>query len=162
MAQRSRNEPKSSAGKAGFPVLATERDLVLGKRSSDDAVVNKTIRVTEEVLIGRTAIEPLRSESLPEPLRSESLAPEFDESWVTIAAQSSSPVARLHNYSEFVHRTVEVFGDELKASRWLSLPSSDLNGRIPLEVAQSLQFDPSELSLVFEPLFTQIEHGVYS
>jgi uncharacterized protein (DUF2384 family) len=61
------------------------------------------------------------------------------------------------NYQGIVARATEVFGDEVKASRWLSLPCQDLNGRVPLEVASKNGYDLQ----VFEPIFIRIEHGIY-
>jgi uncharacterized protein (DUF2384 family) len=59
-------------------------------------------------------------------------------------------------YRTLVARTVDVFGDEIKASRWLSLPSQDFNGQTPLEVAQKSGYDLQAI----EPILTRIEHGV--
>lgn len=63
---------------------------------------------------------------------------------------------RLANYEQLVARTVEVFGDEVKASRWLSLPSPDLNGETPLQVAQRDNYS----LLLLEPILVRIEHGI--
>jgi uncharacterized protein (DUF2384 family) len=60
------------------------------------------------------------------------------------------------NYQKLVTRVVDVFGDELKASRWLSLPNPDLNGDIPLRYAQEHAYDPQTL----EPVLARIEHGI--
>jgi len=62
----------------------------------------------------------------------------------------------LKNYRELVARTVDVFGDELKASRWLSLPSPDLNGETPIQVAQRHRYDVQSI----EPILTRIEFGI--
>jgi uncharacterized protein (DUF2384 family) len=62
----------------------------------------------------------------------------------------------LANYQRLVARTVDVFGDELKASRWLSLPSPDFDGVAPLQYAQGQAYDPQAL----EPVLTRIEHGI--
>jgi len=62
----------------------------------------------------------------------------------------------LANYQRLVARAVDVFGDELKASRWLSLPSPDFDGLAPLQFAQKHAFDPQML----EPVFARIEHGI--
>ena len=72
---------------------------------------------------------------------------------------AQSPVL-LRNYRNLVERTVDVFGDELKASRWLSLPSPDFNGLSPLQAAQKVNFDSAQLEKVFEPIFVRIEHGI--
>jgi uncharacterized protein (DUF2384 family) len=63
---------------------------------------------------------------------------------------------RLANYERLVARTVEVFGDEVKASRWLSLPNPDLNGQTPLQIAQQQGYSGSLL----EPILVRIEHGI--
>jgi uncharacterized protein (DUF2384 family) len=62
----------------------------------------------------------------------------------------------MSNYRNLVARTVEVFGDEIKASEWLSRPNSDLGGEVPIHIAQRAAYD----SEVLEPIFTRIEHGV--
>jgi len=60
------------------------------------------------------------------------------------------------NYRRLVARAVDVFGDEIKASHWLSLPNSDLNGATPLEAAQIEGYSAQLL----EPIFNRIEHGI--
>ena len=67
-----------------------------------------------------------------------------------------SSAQQLANYQRLVARAVDVFGDELKASRWLSLPSPDFDGVAPLQFAQKHAYDP----LALEPVFTRIEHGI--
>ena len=59
-------------------------------------------------------------------------------------------------YQALVSRVVDAFGDEIKASRWLSLPNRDLNGQTPLRVVQESGYDMQAL----EPILTRIEHGV--
>ena len=66
------------------------------------------------------------------------------------------------NYRQLVERTIDVFGDERKASLWLSTPSSDLQGKVPMQVAQSVGYARTELDRIFEPIFLGIEHGIYS
>ncbi len=66
------------------------------------------------------------------------------------------------SYRQLVERTIDVFGDELKASLWLSKPSPDLEGKVPLQIAESVQYAADELDRIFEPIFTRIEHGIYS
>jgi hypothetical protein len=68
----------------------------------------------------------------------------------------SGSAVELANYQRLVARTVDVFGDELKASRWLSLPSPDFDGAAPLQYAQGHAYDPQAL----EPVLTRIEHGI--
>jgi uncharacterized protein (DUF2384 family) len=79
-------------------------------------------------------------------------------------AESSSEIplasTRLSNYQSLVNRAVDVFGDEVRASRWLSLRTRDFGGRSPIEVAQSTGYDPAEMARIFEPVFTRIEHGI--
>lgn len=71
------------------------------------------------------------------------------------------PLLRLKGYHRLVERAVDIFGDEIKASRWLSSPSADFNGRIPLEVAQQLEYREQDVTEMFEPVFLRIEHGIY-
>jgi uncharacterized protein (DUF2384 family) len=52
---------------------------------------------------------------------------------------------------------VEAFGDEIKASKWLSLPNKDLKGMTPLQLAQANGYSTQSL----EPILTRIEHGIY-
>jgi uncharacterized protein (DUF2384 family) len=59
-------------------------------------------------------------------------------------------------YRQIVARAVETFGDELTASRWLSLPSVDFGGHTPLEIAQRSAYDLQSI----EPVLTRIEHGI--
>ena len=66
------------------------------------------------------------------------------------------PAEDLASYRALVSRTVGAFGDEIKASRWLSLPNRDLGGKTPVQAAQSSGYDMR----VLEPLLTRIEHGV--
>jgi uncharacterized protein (DUF2384 family) len=64
----------------------------------------------------------------------------------------------LANYRQLVDRVVDVFGDETKASLWLSLPNQELNGQTPLQVAQRSGY---RLELI-DPLLLVIEHGIYT
>jgi uncharacterized protein (DUF2384 family) len=82
---------------------------------------------------------------------------EATEEAIQVAARKS-----YDNYRRLVERTVDVFGDELIASRWLSMPSSDFGGKVPIQVAQSVDYDASELDRIFEPIFVHMEHGIYS
>jgi uncharacterized protein (DUF2384 family) len=59
-------------------------------------------------------------------------------------------------YKALVARTVDAFGDEIKASRWLSLPNRDFDGQTPLQVAQKNGYDLQAI----EPILIRIEHGV--
>jgi uncharacterized protein (DUF2384 family) len=59
-------------------------------------------------------------------------------------------------YRELVERAVDAFGDELKASLWLSVPSQDLDGLTPLQVFQQSGYDLQAL----EPTLVRMEHGV--
>jgi uncharacterized protein (DUF2384 family) len=65
-------------------------------------------------------------------------------------------IRELTNYRKLVDRVAEVFGDEIKASRWLSLPNPELNGETPLQIAQRNDYDAQ----VLEPILTRIEHGI--
>lgn len=71
---------------------------------------------------------------------------------------ASAPAAQeeLANYEQLVARAVDVFGDEIKASKWLSLPNAELNGDTPLQVAQRNGYNGQ----VLEPIFTRIEYGI--
>jgi uncharacterized protein (DUF2384 family) len=69
---------------------------------------------------------------------------------------SPESVQDMTRYRALIARAVDVFGDEIKASKWLSLPNRDLAGKTPLQVAQSNGYDPE----VLEPIFIRIEHGV--
>ena len=69
----------------------------------------------------------------------------------------ASPAHEMKRYRMLVARAVDAFGDEIKASGWLSLPNRDLDGQTPLQVAQK---DGYSLRAI-EPLLTRIEHGVY-
>jgi len=66
------------------------------------------------------------------------------------------------NYKALVDRANEVFGDDLTAARWLSMPSIDLENKVPLQLAQSFNYDANQMYDVFEPIFLRIEHGIYS
>jgi len=61
------------------------------------------------------------------------------------------------SYKALVSRAVDVFGDEIRASLWLSQPNPDLKGKTPLEVAQRSGYDVK----VLEPILVRIEHGIY-
>jgi len=67
------------------------------------------------------------------------------------------PAREMMRYRALVARTVDVFGDEIKASRWLSLPNQDFSGQTPLQVAQRSGYDLRAI----EPILIRIEHGVY-
>jgi uncharacterized protein (DUF2384 family) len=69
----------------------------------------------------------------------------------------AGPIQELANYQQLVARAVDVFGDEIKASKWLSLANPELSGETPLQVAQRNSYNVE----VLEPLLTQIEHGIY-
>jgi uncharacterized protein (DUF2384 family) len=65
-------------------------------------------------------------------------------------------VHEMKRYRALVARTVDVFGDEIKASLWLSLPNQDFNGQTPLQVAQKSGYKLQAI----EPILIRIEHGV--
>ena len=75
------------------------------------------------------------------------------EEWVR-----ASTVTRFDNYNALVERVREVFGDDLKASNWLSKPNKNLGGRTPLEEARAQDYNVRAL----EPMLIAIEHGIYS
>lgn len=64
---------------------------------------------------------------------------------------------RFVNYNELVDRVVDVFGDEIAASRWLSSPNADFEQKTPIDVAREHEYDRT----VLEPVLIRIEHGVY-
>jgi uncharacterized protein (DUF2384 family) len=64
----------------------------------------------------------------PERVRAESAAPH----------PAFGSAHELANYQKLVARAVDVFGDEVKASKWLSLPNSDLNGEVPLHYVRNM------------------------
>jgi uncharacterized protein (DUF2384 family) len=74
----------------------------------------------------------------------------------TAAFVRDESAVRMANYQKLIARAIDVFGDEIKASRWLSLPNADLGGKVPLQVAEISGYD----SAVLEPIFTRIEHGI--
>lgn len=68
----------------------------------------------------------------------------------------------LTNYRTLVDRAVAAFGDEVKASKWLSMPNDELlQNQTPLEYAQRVGYDSVALYDIFEPMFVRIEHGIY-
>jgi uncharacterized protein (DUF2384 family) len=69
---------------------------------------------------------------------------------------AGEPDHRIVGYRALVSRAVEAFGDEIKASRWLSIPNRDLDGQTPLQAVQGSDYDLQ----VLEPILTRIEHGV--
>ncbi len=74
-----------------------------------------------------------------------------------------SQAAREHlkSYRALVARTIDVFGDQIKASLWLSSPSPDFGGKAPLQIAQMVDYSPAEIDRLFEPVFVRIEEGIY-
>ncbi len=60
-------------------------------------------------------------------------------------------------YKTVVERAVDVFGNELKATRWLSRSSSDFDEKSPLEALADSSFDSTPILNVLG----KIEHGVY-
>ncbi len=76
--------------------------------------------------------------------------------WFLIQGDPAS-IANYRKYQAIVERSVDVFGDEVKASRWLSTPSADFDGKTPLQAAEDSGYNLSAL----EPVFIAIEHGIY-
>jgi uncharacterized protein (DUF2384 family) len=70
---------------------------------------------------------------------------------------SADAARALASYRALVARTVEAFGDEIKASKWLSLPNKDLKGMTPLQLVEASGYSIESL----EPILTRIEHGIY-
>jgi uncharacterized protein (DUF2384 family) len=75
---------------------------------------------------------------------------------ISTGAPATEPELKLLRYRGLVSRAVEAFGDEAKASRWLSLPNRDLDGQTPIQAVQATGYDMR----VLEPIFTRIEHGI--
>ncbi len=71
-------------------------------------------------------------------------------------------LAELQGYKALAERTADVFGDEITAARWLSEPSPDFAGRPPIQAAMEVDYDPERIAAIFEPVFTVIEHGIYT
>jgi uncharacterized protein (DUF2384 family) len=69
---------------------------------------------------------------------------------------STGPEREMVCYRALVSRAVEAFGDEIKASRWLSIPNKDLEGQTPLQAVQKSGYDMQ----VLEPILARVEHGV--
>jgi uncharacterized protein (DUF2384 family) len=80
---------------------------------------------------------------------------------MSIPRTAAQQLGDLTNYRRLVDRAVEVFGDEVKASTWLSMPNDELDGHTPLEVARRASYDAQKLDKIFEPIFVRIEHGIY-
>ena len=74
----------------------------------------------------------------------------------SVAPGFADPIREMASYRALVSRTVEAFGDEIRASLWLSIPNQDLGGQTPLEVVQRSGYEMRPL----EPILTRIEHGV--
>jgi hypothetical protein len=70
--------------------------------------------------------------------------------------ESSAAEIRLKNYRNLASRVTDVFGDEIRASRWLSKANEDLEGKTPLQIAEEHDYRVS----VLEPVLNRIEHGV--
>jgi uncharacterized protein (DUF2384 family) len=70
--------------------------------------------------------------------------------------QATRTKLEMMRYRTLVARTVDAFGDEIKASRWLSLANRDFDGKTPLQVAQMNGYDLKAI----EPILIRIEHGV--
>jgi uncharacterized protein (DUF2384 family) len=64
-------------------------------------------------------------------------------------------------YECLVDRAIDVFGDESTAARWLSMPSVDLEGKSPTQVAQECDYDKAAIDLKIMPILGKIEHGIY-
>lgn len=79
----------------------------------------------------------------------------------SVVSSERSPHEKYSDYKRLVDRAVEVFGDDLIASRWLSMPSVDLEGKVPLQVAQAVEYEFGKMEEIFEPIFMRIEHGIY-
>src|SRR5580698_6990543 len=66
----------------------------------------------------------------------------------------SDPSAEnLRRYRLLVARTIEVFGDPIRANLWLSSPCADFGGKTPAQVAQEQSYSMEAL----EPELARIE-----
>jgi len=72
-------------------------------------------------------------------------------------AKTNDVEQHFSNYSKLVDRVVDVFGDEIAASKWLSTPNADFDQKSPLQVARDDAYQTTSL----EPVLIKIEHGVY-
>jgi uncharacterized protein (DUF2384 family) len=70
--------------------------------------------------------------------------------------EAVTPLPEYGSYQRLIARAVDVFGDPVKASRWLSIPNPDLANQTPLQVSQSDGYS----TRLLEPIFVRIEHGI--
>jgi uncharacterized protein (DUF2384 family) len=73
-----------------------------------------------------------------------------------LALTTSNANQNLANYEKLVARVSDVFGSEIRASRWLSRPNPELNGESPIQVAIRDRYELRSL----EPILTRMEHGI--
>jgi putative toxin-antitoxin system antitoxin component (TIGR02293 family) len=77
--------------------------------------------------------------------------------FMSLAANAQSDAERQYLiYDTVVGRAVDVFGSELKATRWLSRQNPDFGGKSPLEALIDSSFDPTT---IFDTL-GKVEHGI--
>jgi len=166
MAKASEDEPIRRAADLPIELRATGECA-----TGEEDVVRRTIRVVEEVLVGRTVTDS--SDLLQGPVghteaQVEELvygggynrgtkAPSRHASAVPVPVRERTPQDALYaSYEDLVQRATEVFGDGITASRWLSSPSADLGGQVPLHVVREDGYS----SDLLEPIFARIEHGI--
>jgi len=75
----------------------------------------------------------------------------------TASRLAVDPAQEFANYKRLVERAGDVFGDEIKASLWLSMPNEDLGGETPLQEAEKDGYAGKSI----EPILARIEHGIY-
>ena len=72
-----------------------------------------------------------------------------------MSSRTKATELRFANYERLVDRVSDVFGDDLKASRWLSLANEDFGRITPLAAAREDDYNMTRL----EPVLVRIEHG---
>jgi len=122
-----------------------------------DSTVYVDFRSFAKLRIRGAILETLRTFDKADP-PAEEIGASNPYTEIDSAKQTEQSAAKLANYKALVARAVDVFGEERKASIWLSVPNESLGGKAPLQVAQETGYDPQSL----EPLFTRIEHGIYA
>ncbi len=73
-----------------------------------------------------------------------------------IESDANGTEQKFANYTDLVERVREVFGDDLKASTWLSVANDDFGGKTPLQAAYEANYNV----IALEPVLIRIEHGI--
>jgi uncharacterized protein (DUF2384 family) len=90
-----------------------------------------------------------------------STSPQLGIPGIPTPEPSVSTNAQMRAYENQVVRAIDVFGDAITANRWLSTPSNDFNGKVPLQFAEEVDYNDKIIKEKFEPIFGRIEHGIY-